>query len=138
MGNKPFERGRAWVEVDLNAITHNLKEIRSKTPESCELMAVLKADAYGHGVDKIARRMIEEGVTAYAVATLAEGLQLRSFINNEMILVLGRTHPQDAVFLHDNNLTQIIIDAAYAKELNDKGFRLNVHIAINTQAYLQP
>ena len=45
MGDKPLERGRAWVEIDLDALAHNLADIRSKIPGGCEIMAVVKANA---------------------------------------------------------------------------------------------
>ena len=54
MGEKPQICGRAWIEIDLDALTLNLTDIRSKIPENCEVMAVVKANAYGHGVEKIA------------------------------------------------------------------------------------
>ena len=132
MGDKPFKQGRAWVEVDLNAISHNIREIRSKTPKNCELMVVLKADAYGHGVKKVAKRMVQEGIKAFAVATLTEGIQLRKYINDGSILILGYTHPKDSALLAEYALAQIIFDAGYAKELDAASEKINVHIAINT------
>jgi len=132
MADKPLERGRAWVEIDLDALAHNLKNIKSKIPENCEIMAVVKANAYGHGVDGIAGRMIEEGIKTFAVATVIEGGELRKIIPECEILVLSYTHPEDAIWLKNYKLTQLVVDGMYAKALSDTGNDINVHIAIDT------
>jgi len=132
MGDRPLERGRAWIEIDLDALAHNLTDIRKRIPENCDIMAVVKANAYGHGVEEIVGRMVDEGVKSFAVATITEGEELRSYISDEEILVMGYTHPGDAYFLSKYDLTQLIVDNTHAKELNDKGFNIKVHIAIDT------
>jgi len=132
MDDKPLERGRAWVEIDLDALAFNLADIRSNIPESCEIMAVVKADAYGHGFEKVAERMVIEGINAFAVATVIEGIQLRKCVPDGEILVLGYTHPEDTRWLSEYKLTQLMIDKDYAKALNEKNHKLDVHIAIDT------
>ena len=128
----PYERGRAWVEIDLNALAKNLADIRSKLPANCEIMAVVKADAYGHGITRVAERMIYEGIRTFAVATVAEGVELREIVTDETILVLGYTHQEDVYLLSEYKLTQLVVDGAYAGKLNDAGYELKVHIAIDT------
>jgi len=128
----PGPCGRAWVEIDLDALAFNLADIRSKTPKSTEIMAVVKANAYGHGVEKIAERLVNEGIKAFAVTSVVEGVQLREYVNDSTILVMGFTHPDDARWLFDCNLSQLVVDGAYAKSLNNTEYNLRVHIAIDT------
>ena len=129
---KPSERGRAWIEIDLDALAHNVADIRSKAPDDCEIMAIVKADAYGHGLERVAKRLLNEGVKAFAVATVIEGIKLRSCAPVEDILVLGYTQPEDAALLERNNLAQLVVDGAYAKILNDTGHKIRAHVAIDT------
>ena len=124
--------GRAWVEIDLDALAYNSVQLRSLMPQGCELMAVVKADAYGHGADRVAARLFDEGVRAFAVATVGEGVRLREFVPEGEIIVLGYTNPKDAGFLRDFRLTQLIVDGAYAKALNDTGYSIYAHISIDT------
>jgi len=132
MDNKPFDRSRAWVEIDLNALEHNLADIKAKTPDTCEIMAVVKANAYGHGVKIIAEHLVKKGIETFAVATLSEAVQLREHVPEAKILVLGCTHPKDVKFLYENKLTQLVQDEAYAKVLEDTGYKLSIHIAVDT------
>jgi serine/alanine racemase len=124
--------GRAWVEINLDALSLNLADIRSKITKSCEIMAVLKADAYGHGVEKIAERLVSEGIKAFAVATVVEGVELRGYVPEGDILVMGYTHPKDAGLLFNHKLSQLVVDGSHAKALNAAGYRLRVHIAVDT------
>ena len=128
----PSEKGRAWLEVDLNALAHNAAALSSALPEKCSLMAVVKADAYGHGAVAAARRLWSEGVRSYAVATIFEAVELRKNGLDGEILVLGYTHPDDAVFLSEFCLTQLIVDGAHAALLNGTGYKVRVHIAVDT------
>ncbi|MCL2819579.1 MAG: serine racemase VanT catalytic subunit [Oscillospiraceae bacterium] len=132
MDNKPQERGRAWIEIDLNALENNLEDIRRIIPQNCEIMAVVKANAYGHGVEGISRHLAAKGIKSFAVATVSEGVQLRQYVPQAEIIILGCTHPGDAKFLYDNNLTQLVPDGAYAKALNDTQYKMKIHIAIDT------
>jgi len=129
---KLSECGRAWVEIDLDALAYNVAELRSRFPSGCELMAVVKADAYGHGAERVVTRLWHEGVRTFAVATVGEGVSLRESGLDGNILVLGYTHPNDAGLLADYNLSQLVVDGAYSKELNNTGHKINVHIAIDT------
>jgi serine/alanine racemase len=128
----PGKQGRAWVEIDLDALAFNIADIRSKIPKNTEIMAVVKANAYGHGVEKIAERMVNEDIKAFAVTSVVEGVQLRGFVPDSVILVMGYTHPDDARWLYECNLSQLVVDGIYAKSLNDTGYNLRVHAAIDT------
>ena len=132
MGDKPQKRGRAWAEIDLDALAHNLADIRSKIPEKCEVMAVVKANAYGHGVEEVAGRLVREGIKSFAVATVTEGVRLRKCVPDGSILVMGYTSPKDARCLNGSKLSQLVVDGEHARSLNDTGYVLPVHIAVDT------
>ncbi len=123
---------RAWVEIDLDNLRHNVKTLRQAMPENCELMAVVKAKAYGHGTFEISTCVNRMGVKAFAVATIEEGIELRRYGIQGEILILGYTKPQRAKELHKFDLTQTLIDYDYSKELNQQGYLLKVHIKIDT------
>ena len=129
---EPAVDGRAWVEIDMDAISHNAEELRSRMASGCALMAVVKTDAYGHGAAAITERLYKDGVRAFAVATVGEGARLRKVAPDGVILVMGYTHPRDAALLSDFELTQLVVDGVHAKALNDTGRRLRVHIAVDT------
>lgn len=131
-GDTPKFFKRAWVEIDLDALAHNVHDIKSKIHSGCEIMAVIKANAYGHGAGKVAERLVREGVSTFAVATLAEGVEVRKHAPESNILVLGCTHPDDAEYLVKYRLSQLVVDAAHAKALDETGHKLNVHVAIDT------
>jgi alanine racemase len=82
-------RQRAWVEIDLNALSHNVREIKNLLSPSTKLMAVVKADAYGHGAVRVADTILKSGADALAIATLSEGIELRQAGITCPILILG-------------------------------------------------
>lgn len=123
---------RAWVEIDLDNLRHNVKTLRQAMPENCELMAVVKAKAYGHGTFEISSCVNRMGVKAFAVATIEEGIELRHYGIQGEILILGYTNPKRAKEIHKYDLIQTLIDYDYSKELNQQGYLLKVHIKIDT------
>ncbi|HYG64927.1 MAG TPA: alanine racemase, partial [Thermoanaerobaculia bacterium] len=82
----------AWVDVDLDALGHNLQVIRRQTPGT-RLMAVVKADAYGHGAAAVSRALAGAGVDWLGVALLEEGAKIRRAGVETPILVLGTARP---------------------------------------------
>ncbi len=80
-----------WAMVDMDNLAHNMRETRRITPGSAMLMAAVKADGYGHGVEVCARTFLENGADRLAVATTDEGFQLRALGFTEPILCLGYT-----------------------------------------------
>ncbi|MDT9252725.1 MAG: alanine racemase [Limnospira sp. PMC 1254.20] len=88
---------RAWVEVDTSAIANNVKQIRHLLSPETRLMAVIKADAYGHGAVSVAKIVSEIGVDDFAVATIPEGIELRRLGIQQPILVLGAVHTSDEI-----------------------------------------
>jgi alanine racemase len=90
--NLPFHTRRdAWVEINLGAIEHNAAQVRSFLPESTELMAVIKADAYGHGAVMVLPTLEASGVSMLGVAAMDEALQIREAGIHLPILLLGIT-----------------------------------------------
>jgi alanine racemase len=89
MNDLDWAQQRAWVEIDLAALAHNVRQVKSLLAPNTAIMAVVKADAYGHGAIDIARTVIAEGVEWLAVATVTEGIELRSAGIVAPILILG-------------------------------------------------
>ena len=126
------EKSRAWIELNLEHLSHNVKTLCQVLPEGCELMAVVKAQAYGHGLYEITVNLNRMGVKAFAVATVDEGIALRSWGTIGEILILGYTAPERARELCQYQLTQTLIDKEYAVGLNGQGYRVQVHLKVDT------
>ena len=127
-----FWKGRAWIELDREALRHNISFLRSRLPDGCELMPAVKANAYGHGAVLIAQECERLGISAFCVATAQEGAELRRAGISGEILVLGYTHPQEFPLLLRYGLTQTALDLTYAETLNSWGQTIRVHIKIDT------
>lgn len=123
---------RAWVEIDLNAFVHNAIALKERLPEKCELMAVVKANAYGHGDVEAAKALNKAGFHTFAVATLAEGIRLRRRGIKGEILILGFTNPSDVNYLTKYQLTQTVLNYDYGRALNESSKQVKVHIKIDT------
>ncbi len=123
---------RSWIEIDTYALSNNVNELRRIMPDGCKLLAIVKDEGYGHGAFEITKALHEMGVDAYGVATVDEGIAIRKYGVKGMILVLGHTDPCRANDIKKYNLTQTVFDVGYAKELNSKGKKINVHIAIDS------
>ena len=123
---------RAWREVDLDALSHNARTLQAALAPGCRLMAVVKADAYGHGAVPVARRLEAEGVSAFAVACLEEGMALRRAGIQGEILILGYTLPEEAARLCRWKLIQAVADEAHGTALAAQGLPLLVHLALDT------
>lgn len=88
---------RAWVEIDLGALSFNVHQLRSLLSPRTELMAVVKADAYGHGAVTVAQTVLQSGANWLGVATVPEGIQLREAGIKAPILILGATHTLEQI-----------------------------------------
>jgi alanine racemase len=93
----PMQRDRAWVEIDLSALAHNVRQIKRLLLPTTELMAVVKADAYGHGALTVAQTALQHGATWLGVATIPEGIELREAGIKAPILLLGATNAPEQV-----------------------------------------
>jgi len=131
------EDQRAWVEIDLDALRRNVRQILSILQPGTALMAVVKADAYGHGMIPMARTVLEAGAQRLAVATSQEGIALREAGIAAPILVLGAIHRRDEIeAIADFQLEPTLCTAAQAltmaEVLADLGQSLPVHLNIDT------
>ena len=130
--HQPSDTGRAWVEINLGAIANNARELGALLHKDCEFMAVVKANAYGHGDEKVALHLQSEGVKAFGVATLGEAIRIRKAGVTGEILIFGYTHPDDAWLLNQFSLTQVVLNGAHAQALNATGQKINVHIGVDS------
>ena len=83
---------RAWIEVRGEALETNVRKLRSKLIKSCQFMAVVKADGYGHDAKLVSEYAIKGGASQLGVATLKEGIKLRSSGIKKPILILGNLY----------------------------------------------
>jgi len=100
---------RAWIEVKGEAIETNVKQLRSKLSKNCQFMAVVKADGYGHDAKVVSDYAIKGGASQLGVATLNEGIKLRSSGVKKPILILGNLYTKrDLIICFKNDLMQTI------------------------------
>ena len=125
-------RDRAWAEINRTNLNHNVKAFQKVLPAGCEIMAVVKANAYGHGVVPVAAYLSRIGIHAFAVATIDEGIQLRKEGIKGEILILGYTPAVRAAALFHYRLSQTVVNLEHAKELNQYGRPIRIHIKVNT------
>ena len=127
---------RAWVEVDLDAAAENVRVLRSRLREGTRLMAVLKADAYGHGAVPAARRLLREGVEMIGVGDSTEAIELREAGIAAPLLVLGAIVPGEvekvvaygvAASIHSQSRLELLAQAAAAL-----GRKAPVHLKVDT------
>lgn len=127
---------RTWAEVDMDALRQNLQEIRRLLQPGCRLMAVVKADAYGHGDRFCAREMAGAGADWFGVSNLEEALSLRNAGITQPILILGTTPPEEAGTLADRQITQTVFCTEYAeslqREAGRRGVTVNVHMKVDS------
>ena len=124
-----------WAEIDLKAIAQNVRALRRITNSEARLMAVVKANAYGHGVIEVARRALESGADVLGVARLNEGIELRKAGFDAPTLIFGYTPPALAKKLIEFDLTQTVWSyqtaAALAAALSASK-ALNVHLKVDS------
>lgn len=122
---------RAWTEIDLDRLEHNWRALQAAA-KGMRLMAVVKADAYGHGGVPVAKRLYRAGARSFAVAEVNEGIALRRAGIRGDILVLGCTPTPRLGDLVRYRLTQTVVGADDAERLQAYGKKLDVHVKIDT------
>lgn len=131
-----YKLNRAWAEIDLDAIAHNTREIKKLTGSEVEMMGVVKADAYGHGVLEVVRTLLDNGVTQLAVSMLDEAIQIRKMGIDVPILVLNYTDPARADEIIHNRVTQTVFSTDLAQALSAAAVRLGkdvrIHVKVDT------
>jgi alanine racemase len=124
------------AEINLRALRANFGRIRSTVPEGCGILAVVKADAYGHGFMDISAELEKLGVTAFGVAFLAEGIQLRKSGIDRPVLVLGGIYPGQERKCVGFNLSAAVFDLEQVRALDAAARKLFrkalLHLKIDT------
>jgi alanine racemase len=127
---------RVWAEINLDNIVHNFNEIKRIINRGVQIMAVVKADAYGHGAVRVAKLLVDQGVDRLAVATLEEAIPIRKSGVTVPVHILSYTFPEYAEEILDYNLIQTIFDIELAEALSceakKRGEKAEIHVKINT------
>lgn len=127
---------RTWVEVSLDALEFNYRQLRKGLPRETRFLGVVKADAYGHGAIPIGRRLEELGAEFFAVSNVEEAAQLRRGGIGRPILILGYTPPSFAVWEAEHGVRQEVNCLEYARQLSESlcgsGRRLRIHLKLDT------
>ncbi len=124
------------AEIDLNALAHNYTELRRVTAPAAKIMAVVKADGYGHGAIPVARTALDCGVRFLAVARLSEAVQLRQAGIDAPVLLFGYCLSADVPYMVDHHIRASVSSLSSARMLSDRAGqasgRLKAHIKIDT------
>ena len=125
---------RAWVEVDLGTIRNNVKAVRRLLSPSTQLMSVVKADGYGHGAEAVARTALSAGASWLAVATLEEGIHLRTRGIEAPVLVFGPTISKEEIeAVVEHRLQPTVCSLQQARRLSDVGLgAIRIHLKVDT------
>lgn len=127
---------RCWAEIDLGALERNLRHIRAAMPKRLKYVAVVKADAYGHGLPQTAARLMHAGADLFAVANLSEAAAIREIGPGWPVLVFGSILPEEARHVAD---ADVIVTVSSAEEVarfdeagRNAGRPIPVHLKIDT------
>ncbi len=127
---------RVWAEISLDAIGHNTSEIKKKLSKGTQMMGVVKANAYGHGVCQTARVLLENGADQLAVAFADEAVELRKAGFGVPVLVLGNSTDSDIKKLIDFNIMPAVSDYSFAEKFSAAacaaGKTAKLHIKLDT------
>ncbi len=127
---------RCWVEIDLAALERNLKHIRATLPAGIRYVAVVKADAYGHGLPQVAARLMHAGADLFAVANTAEAMTIRELSTDWPVLLLSPVLPDEDRYLAEFDLAATVSSLAEARRFDAigraSGKPIAVHLKIDT------
>jgi len=127
---------RAWAQINLNHIEHNIHYIRNIVAPKTKIMAVVKADAYGHGSIPVSRVLLENGADMLAVTTIDEALELRDAGFDVPILILSPVFDDAISRAVANNITLTVFDLATAQQISEAaalaGRTAKLHIKLDT------
>lgn len=127
---------RVVAEINLDNIAYNMKNIRKNIDEHTKIMAVVKADAYGHGAVEVAKTALYNGANWLGVAIIDEAIELRKNNIFEPILILGHTIENKLLQIIKYNITQTIFSYEMAERLSKEALKIkksvDIHIKIDT------
>jgi alanine racemase len=125
-----------WAEIDLNNLAANFNNVKQLVSPAARVMAVIKADAYGHGAVACARRLVHEGADWFGVALPEEGIELREAGITEPVLCLGGFWPGQAAMCIQQRLTPVVYRVDMIESLNraaaNAGVVVDVHVKVDT------
>ena len=125
-------RLRAFAEINLTNFKHNIDVINNMLDDDCEIVGVVKANAYGHGAVQVASYFESIGIKHFAVACISEAIELRKSNIKGEIIILGYTPVCQKDELIKYDFTQALIDSKYAQELSELPGVVKCHVALNT------
>ncbi|MCC5025836.1 MAG: alanine racemase [Candidatus Synoicihabitans palmerolidicus] len=127
---------RCWAEIDLAALERNLRRIRASLPDHIRYVAVVKADAYGHGLHQVAARLMHAGADLFAVATLSEAAALRELGPGWPILLLSPLVPEEDDYVSRYDVAVTVSSVDEVQRFNRVGAQsikpIDVHLQIDT------
>ena len=127
---------RCWAEIDLAALERNLRLIRASLPQHIRYVAVVKADAYGHGIQQVAGRLMHAGADLFAVANITEASQLRELGPGWPILLLSPLLPEEDRFVAEYDVAAAVSTPGEVERLEkagrDAGRAISVHLKVDT------
>ena len=123
---------RAFAEINLTNFKHNINVIKNMLNDDCDIVGVVKANAYGHGSVEVASYFESIGIKYFAVACISEGIELRENNIKGEIIILGYTPVCQKDELIKYDLTQALVNSDYAKELSELPGVVKCHVALNT------
>ncbi len=130
------DRRWSWLEIDLNAIRHNAQAVKKAIGAGRHLMAIVKADAYGHGAVRVAKTALNSGADYLGVATVDEGIQLREGLVNAPILMLAEPPASAIPLLLAYKIMPAVYTSefaiSYAEAADSMGIKAPFHLAVNT------
>jgi len=121
-----------WLEIDLDTIGYNIREVQQHLEDSTDIMAIVKADAYGHGAVEVSKLAIQKGVRWLGVATVEEGVRLREEGIDINILILGTVLSNQIEDVVAHNLTPTVYSYDLAKRLNQLNQKIKIQLKIDT------
>ncbi len=124
---------RTWAEIDLSAIAENFNTVRRQAGERVQVMAVVKADAYGHGVRHVAPYLQELGADQFGVSCLQEAVELRELGITKPILILGYTPATHFTVLAEHGISQTVFSLEDAEALSKVGQQLGTPIRVHAK-----
>lgn len=132
----PYGKERAWAEISLSGLENNYQSIRKHIGKNCQMMCVVKGDAYGHGLMPVSLALERYGADAFAVATIQEAIALRDAGISRRILILGPLDPLYYKAALDYGIDLQVQSLQIARDISDAarayGKRANIHIKLDT------
>ena len=123
---------RSWTIIDLKTLYCNLKTYKTSLHSDLDIMAVVKADAYGHGDRIIAKYLSDIGIRHFAVSNIDEAIHIREAGTEGQILILGYTPVEKAADLQKYAISQALLSEEYARKIADTGFQIKCQFALDT------